>query len=69
MTTNEGSIDRIIRILVGAGAGYGAFATSGALAIVLGVVAGIMVVTAALGFCPIYRLIGVSTCPRRQTPA
>ena len=26
-------------------------------------VAGVLVVTAAVGFCPLYRLLGLSTCP------
>ena len=67
MTTNEGSIDRIVRVVVAAGAGYGAYATSGTLAIVLAVVAGVMLLTAAIGFCPLYALIGVNTCSRRSS--
>lgn len=67
MTTNESSIDRIARVVIAAGAGYGAYATSGALAIVLAVVAVVMLVTALIGFCPLYALIGVSTCARRSS--
>jgi hypothetical protein len=65
MKKNEGNIDRIVRLVVAA------MAVAGAAALGMGTVGGIvllavaviMVVTAASGFCPLYRLVGVSTCP------
>jgi hypothetical protein len=33
------------------------------LGIILFVVAGVMLVTAAVGVCPLYRMFGMSTCP------
>jgi len=65
MSINEGPIDRGIRAVVGALLllawllGW----LSGAVAVVLGVVGIALVATAAVGFCPMYRLLGVSTCP------
>ena len=63
MRRNEGTIDRAIRASLGIVAIIAAFvAGAGPLAIVLGVVAAVLLVTAAVGFCPLYRLLGVSTC-------
>ncbi len=65
MQTNVGSTDRIIRAIVGIAALIGAIAlgigTGGGIALL--VVGGIMVVTAAVGFCPLYRVLGLNTCP------
>ncbi len=65
MKTNEGTIDRIIRAVVGVAALLGAFAMgSGSVAFVLLLVVGaILLVTAAVGFCPLYRVFGINTCP------
>lgn len=67
MTLNVGSMDRVLRGLAGAilillpfvsGFGAGsALLTWGS--VLVGVV---LAFTAVFGFCPIYRLIGASTC-------
>jgi hypothetical protein len=44
----------------GAAAAVG-FDTGAGIALV--VVGAIMAVTAAVGFCPLYRVVGISTCP------
>jgi hypothetical protein len=64
MTTNESSIDRIIRLVIGIAALVGAFAVGfGSVGgIILAVVGAVMLVTAAVGFCPLYRVFGISTC-------
>jgi hypothetical protein len=64
MTTNESSIDRIIRVIIGVAALVAAFAVGiGSVGgIILAVVGVVMFVTAAVGFCPIYRVFGLSTC-------
>jgi hypothetical protein len=65
MQTNVGSTDRIIRAIVGIAAPIGAVAlgvgTGGGIALL--VVGAIMVVTAAVAFCPLYRVLGLNTCP------
>jgi hypothetical protein len=63
MTTNVSGIDRVIRVVIAIAAVIGAFAVgaSSVLGIVLFVVAAIMLATAAVGFCPLYRLFGLST--------
>jgi hypothetical protein len=65
MKTNEGTVDRIIRAVVGVAALLGAFAMgAGSIAFVLLLVVGaILLVTAAVGFCPLYRVFGINTCP------
>jgi hypothetical protein len=65
MHRNENNIDRIVRLVVAAAAVGGAAAVGfGSIGgIVLLVVAAVMTVTAASGFCPLYSLFGFSTCP------
>ncbi len=65
MALNEGTTDRIARLVVAVAAvlfswwaGFGSVA-----GIILLVVAGIAVVTAAVGYCPTYQLLGISTRP------
>lgn len=63
MNRNEATADRIIRAIVGIGAlaWAGSMGWSSAGAIVMLVLAGLLIGTAAVGFCPLYRLLGVST--------
>lgn len=63
MGKNVGNPDRIVRLVIAVLAVVGALNTAGALSIVLWLVAAIMAVTAVVGFCPLYRLFGMSTCP------
>ncbi len=67
MSANIGSVDRLIRLTLGLLVLVGAFfagptSTLGITLIVIGV---ILVGTAALRFCPLYRLVGVSTSTKR----
>lgn len=64
MSANIGSVDRLIRLTLGILALIGSFVagiTSG-LGLALLVVGIILVGTAALRSCPLYRLVGISTC-------
>ena len=63
MNSNVSGVDRIIRVVIAIAAVVGAFAVgaSSVLGIILFLVAAIMLVTAAVGFCPLYRLFGLST--------
>lgn len=65
MTTNMGKIDRVGRLVIAAVLAYLALG-AGALGPVLFwgalAVAGIFTVTAFVGNCPLYRLIGLRTC-------
>lgn len=69
MTRNEGTIDRIIRVVMALAALAGAVAVGPSTVggILLIALAAILAVTAAIGFCPLYRVLGLSTRPV-QTP-
>ena len=66
MKTNMGSVDRIIRVLIAIViiALYFASVLSGTLAIVLLVVSGVFVLTSLISFCPLYTLLGITTCKK-----
>jgi DUF2892 family protein len=67
MTRNMGTLDRGLRAFIVAPAAIvvGFFVGAGTvIGIVLFVVAGIMLTTAATAFCPTYTVIGISTRPR-----
>ena len=69
MTTNMGTIDRIVRVVIGL--------VLIAYAIPLGLMPSgwnwvgwigvIPLATAIFGYCPLYSLVGVSTCPSQNT--
>ena len=62
MFANEGTWDRVFRILAGIVLGYAAWmAWPGTLAIVAAVIAGISLVTGFVGWCALYALFGLST--------
>lgn len=64
---NIGSFDRIFRGALGVVlmvlAGFGGL--GGAGTIIAAIVGIVMLATAAMSFCPLYQIIGMSTCPRR----
>jgi uncharacterized membrane protein len=65
MQRNEGTADRVVRAI----AGVVALIIAGLVGIgsiggvLLAVVGTVLVVTGAVGFCPLYRVLGVNTCP------
>ncbi len=63
MKTNVGSIDRVIRLLLASGLFYlGLFTFSGStLGTGLAIAGAVAFVTGTLGFCGLYRLLGIST--------
>jgi type IV secretory pathway TrbD component len=69
MNRNVGTVDRAVRVVVGVAALVWAFVTgvTSGLGLALVVVALVLLGTAAIGFCPLYRLLGISTQPRRQS--
>ncbi|HEY66315.1 MAG TPA: DUF2892 domain-containing protein [Caldilineae bacterium] len=62
-TPNESSWDRIIRIVLGLILLYVGFGPplSGALGIIVGIIGIILVVTGAIGWCPLYQLLNFKT--------
>ena len=59
MTHNEGTIDRIIRVVLGLVLLSLIFVGPHTW---LGLVGLIPLVTGFVGFCPLYRVLGISTC-------
>lgn len=68
MTANVGALDRIVRFVVGVLLIAAPFTTSIALfqtkggaigAVLVGLV---LIVTSAMRFCPLYRILGIRTC-------
>jgi len=65
MTCNVGGIERPVRIIVGVLAvGIGAFGglppIGTGIALVVGAIA---LVTGAIGYCPLWMMLGINTCP------
>lgn len=67
MKRNESNQDRGIRAVVGIIALLiGLFAVGGFFRALLIIVGLVLVITAAVGFCPLYRLLGINTCKVRH---
>ena len=64
MKINEGNTDRILRVVGGVALAALGFSgvIAGGLGVGVGVVGIVMVLTGAIGFCPLYALFGISTC-------
>jgi hypothetical protein len=60
MKTNVGGIDRLLRI--GAGLALVALAATGTIG-AWGWIGVVPLLTGAVGFCPVYPLLGLNTCP------
>jgi hypothetical protein len=58
MKVNEGTIDRVIRVILGVALAYIGYLTGGVWGIVLYVLAAVAVVTGITGFCLLYKLFG-----------
>ncbi|KAJ04219.1 DUF2892 domain-containing protein [Sulfitobacter mediterraneus] len=68
MTANVGSIDRVLRIVLGlvlialpfvSNMALFASGTATVIAVVVGLV---LIATSAMRFCPLYRIFGIRTC-------
>lgn len=59
-TTNEGTIDRVLRVLLGIALLSLVFFGPKTLWGLIGV---IPILTGLAGFCPLYALLGIRTCP------
>jgi hypothetical protein len=63
MKTNEGLIDRVVRVIVGLALLYlGFISMGGATAgLAIGVVGVLALLTGMVGFCPLYALLKINT--------
>ena len=63
MTTNVGTIDRIIRLVIGLVLLWYALMAPATGYNWIGWIGVIPIITALVGSCPLYSILGVSTCP------
>lgn len=63
MNINIGTADRVIRVVVGLALIAFAWFYSNVPYSYLGWIGIIPILTAAIGFCPLYAVLGISTCP------
>lgn len=66
MKTNMGSTDKILRILsaVAIAILYYTKTISGTLAIVLGAISLVLILTSLFSVCPLYTVLGINTCKK-----
>ena len=63
MKPNVGGIDKILRIVAGAGL---IGATAAGVLPVWGYIGIVPLATALMGWCPLYPLLGLNTCPLKK---
>ncbi|MCB1693202.1 MAG: DUF2892 domain-containing protein [Pseudomonadales bacterium] len=63
MKINEGTLDRVLRTIVGAALLAWVLVFAGPVWAWIGVVP---LVTGLVGICPLYSILGLSTCPVKQ---
>lgn len=68
MKQNMGNTDRIIRILLAVvfAVLYFTNTVTGTFGIVLLVLGAVFLLTSLIGFCPLYPLVGINTCPAKK---
>ena len=67
MITNVGGIDRVLRIVIGAALLIWFFVDQGGGALHYAKLLGIIpLLTGLVGSCPLYSLLGISTCPMKH---
>lgn len=69
MAVNEGTLDRVIRVVLGAALlwiGMASAILSSPLDTAATVVGVVMLLTGVTGFCGLYKLLGINTCARPQ---
>lgn len=68
MKKNVGNMDKGIRIVLAIifGALYFTGTVTGTMGLVLVILGGVFVLTSLAGFCPIYSIVGLNTCPTKK---
>ena len=64
--TNEGTLDRALRIIVGLALIVGFFLNRDGAWSWLYLLGIVPLVTGILGSCPVYSILGISTCPMKK---
>jgi len=67
MKINMGGLDRVLRVLIAIAIAilYFTGVITGTLGIVLLVVGAVFLLTSIVGFCPLYAIFGIRTCPKK----
>lgn len=63
MKTNEGTVDRVLRI--GGGLVLIALSATGTVG-AWGYIGVVPLLMGAIGYCPLYTLLGINTCPMKR---
>jgi hypothetical protein len=63
MKTNVGSLDRVLRVILGLS--LIGLSLAGVIGL-WGWIGLVLLATAAIGFCPLYPLLGINTCPMKK---
>lgn len=68
MKKNVGNIDKVVRIILALifGALYFTGTVTGTLGLVLVILGGVFLLTSLVGFCPLYAMVGLNTCPTKK---
>ncbi|TGK32607.1 DUF2892 domain-containing protein [Leptospira gomenensis] len=66
MQVNEGTIDRILRVAAGVGLMVFGYWTGGGFGTGMMIFGLIPLATGLLGWCPLYTVLGISTCPIKK---
>ncbi len=68
MKKNVGNADKIIRLVLAVvfGALYFSGTVTGTLGYVLLALGAIFAITSLVGFCPLYAIVGLNTCPTKK---
>ncbi len=68
MKTNVGTADRMIRIVLAVifAALYFTETITGTLGYVLLALGAVFAITSMVGFCPLYAIVGLNTCPTKK---
>ncbi len=63
MSANENTWDRVVRVVLGIILLYIWLGSvvSGTLGVILGIIGIILLITGVVGFCPLYKVLGLST--------
>ena len=65
MKVNVGSIDKVLRIIIGLGLLSLIFILEGNQRW-LGLIGVVPITTALMGWCPLYAILGINSCPMRK---
>jgi hypothetical protein len=66
MNTNVGTIDRVLRVIIGAALLWYALFAAQTGYNWIGWIGVVPLITALVGICPLYSILGVSTCPAKR---